>query len=122
MSLLLALTDELPNSGGYWEPHFLRRDSEQTRRDRIAYGILSQPEALEAIHQVAVTVIEAKSKPGLELNKNEQTAILNKLFREKGLIVKNYRDIQQSLANAIEIEVRQMLDEEAIVMLMFGEM
>lgn len=118
-------------SGGYYEPIRQRKTQDDIRAERVLYGILKQPAAIQAVEQVAETVIEADAKTGLTLSEQEQSALLKNLLAEKGLIIENFFDIKHLLKEVIELEVRRLIElrlmaerfeEEQIVMLMFNEM
>lgn len=126
-----SIAQNLVSSGGYYEPITRRKTKEDVHAERILYGMLKQPEAVQAIEQVAEAVIEADAKTGLTLSEQEQSALLKNLLAEKGLIIESFFDIKHLLNEVIELEVRRLIElrlmaerfeEEQIVMLMFNEL
>ena len=120
-----SIAQNLVVSGGYYEPITRRKTKEDVHAERILYGMLKQPEAVQAIEQVAKAVIEADAKTGLALSASEQSILLKNLLAEKDLIIENYFDIKHLLQESIESEVRRLMaerfEEDQIVMLMFNE-
>lgn len=126
MGLGLFLSETEPDTtpsqiGGGFGYRYTRkkRTKEEIRAERIAYGILKKPKALEAVEQVAIAVIEAKAKPGLELKQNEQTEMLRNMLKDEGFQLKTEQNITRILNAAIAKEVEKLEEEQAIVQMLF---
>lgn len=104
-------------SGGYYEPKRKRRTKEDIRADRIRFGVLQEPEAVEAVQEVAKTVIEARDTE-LALKEQEQAVLLKNLLTERGIILEA-PGLTTLLKTVIREEVeRQDREDFAIVQLL----
>lgn len=112
----------IPPSGGYFEPARKRRTKDDIRADRIRFGVLQEPQAVEAVQEVARTVIQARHTE-LALKEQEQAELLQRMLLERGIILKAYPRIAELLMRVILEEVEKQDKEDwVIVELMFNEM
>lgn len=109
-------------SGGYYDPPRKRRTKEDIRADRIRFGVLQEPQAVEAVQKVAKTVIQARDSQ-LALKEREQAELLQRMLVERGIVLEAYPKILKVLYAVILEEIqRQEKEDWAIVELMFNEM
>lgn len=105
-------------SGGYLEPQRKRRTPEDVRADRVRFGVLKEPKALQAVKEVAQAVVEAKETP-LALKADEQTSMLRSLLNDEGFRIKNKNAVNLALRQAIAEQVAALQEERAIVQLLY---
>lgn len=104
-------------SGGYYEPPKRRRTKEDIRADRIRFGVLQEPKAVEAVQEVVQTVIEAQGTK-LALKEPEQAQLLKNVLTERGIILEA-PGLIAALKVVIREEVaRQEKEDLAIVQLL----
>lgn len=103
-------------SGGYFEPARRRRTKADIRADRIRYGVLKEPAAVELVQQVAQIVREQEGAP-LALAENEQTALLDRLLLERGVILSAYPQILRAviLEEVERQRAAQAREDEAVI-------
>lgn len=110
-------------SGGYVDPPRKRRTKEELRAERIRLGILSEPQAVEAVQQVAAAVIEASKTPQMALQAQEQAAMLERMFKERNVAVEAQARARVVLKLVIAEEVerqRQEYEDWQIIKLLEG--
>lgn len=109
-------------SGGYYDPPRKRRTKEDIRADRIRFGVLQEPKAVEAVEEVAKTVIQTRDSQ-LALKEQEQAELLQRMLTERGIILKAVPRIELVLMTVIRQEIQRQENEDwAIVELMFNEL
>jgi hypothetical protein len=98
-------------SGGYYEPKGRRRTKEDIRLERIRLGIFKAPEAVQAVEQVAQTVLQQENT-ALALEAKEQGELLERMLLERGIELA-YPRIQAVLRAAVAEEVERQRAAEA---------
>lgn len=98
-------------SGGYFEGSGKRRTKADLKAERIRLGITTEPVAVEALREVAASVIEAERKE-LALKEQEQAELLKRVLHERGVTLEAHRKLKAILAVVIAEEVKRQRDQE----------